>query len=163
MKNKITKHQFEDILEEIIDIEEIDNYKILIITNKNRIVLNNVTSNIKDLCYEKLSNRINPYTKSYNYKKVHWKTEEINFLKSNFNLKTLDELEIILNKSKFQINFMMSKLNLFVKKRWDRDEIEFLKKNITQSTIWLATKLHRPLGSIKTQKRKLLSSISSQN
>ena len=163
MKNKITKHQFEDILEEIIDIEEIDNYKILIITNKNRIILNNVTSNIKDLCYEKLSNRINPYTKSYNYKKVHWKTEEINFLKSNFNLKTLDELEIILNKSKFQINFMMSKLNLFVKKRWDRDEIEFLKKNITQSTIWLATKLHRPLGSIKTQKRKLLSSISSQN
>ena len=148
MKNKITKHQFEDILEEIIDIEEIDNYKILIITNKNRIVLNN---------------RINPYTKSYNYKKVHWKTEEINFLKSNFNLKTLDELEIILNKIKYQINFMMSKLNLFVKKRWDRDEIEFLKKNITQSTIWLATKLHRPLGSIKTQKRKLLSSISSQN
>lgn len=163
MKNKITKNQFEHILEEIIDIEEIDDYKILIITKENRILLNNITSSIKDLCYEKLSNRINPYIKPYNYKKVHWEVEEINFLKSNFNLKTLDELETILNKSKFQINFMMSKLNLFTKRRWHKDEVDFLQKNINQSTIWLATKLHRPLGSIKTQKRKLLSSISSQN
>lgn len=163
MKNKtITIYQFENILEEMIDIEEIDSHKLLIITKKNRFILNNISNNIKKLCYEKLSNIVTPYVKSSNYKKVIWEDEEIELLKNNFDLKTIDELELLLNKSKFQINFMMSKLNLFVKKRWEKEEVEFLRQNLNQTTTWLAVELNRPLGSVKTQKRKMLANTSAK-
>lgn len=151
MLNKISKY-----LLEADDLEMVGNDRLLVITKKEKIVLNGLNLQLIDKCYEIFGKKFrkNDYKKS-NCLKVFWSNDEIKYLKENYLKMELEEIGAHINKSNYQINLMLSKLKVIVKREWSKSEIEFLQNNIEKSTIWLAGELKRSVASIKSKKRVL--------
>lgn len=149
------------ILTDAIDIEEIDHNKLLIIKNNKKILLNNISEDIKNLCYEKIGENILGKPKK-NQKKIIWSDQDIKFLTENKNL-NVSSLSQILGKSKYQVNYMMGHLNLFNKRAWSNDEINFLKEHLDSPLIWVSENLNRSISSVKAKRRILKNKISTKN
>lgn len=138
------------------DIEELSDNRLLIISGNKSIILNDVTPELKEKYYDCFSHQFcddNPKSKKYN--KIQWTTEEIEYLKSNYNFISLKKLSKELDKSEYQINLMLTKLNLLEKRSWTQEELDFLKQNLNKSSISLANQLKRSVASIKSKKRTL--------
>lgn len=141
------------ILNDAIDVEELDQNRLLIIKSDEKILLKNISEDIKNLCYEKIGENILGKQKK-NIKKTLWNEKDINFLIQN---RTLDisELSKKLGKSKFQINYMMGHLNLFNKRSWSKEELNFLKNHIDLPLLWISETLNRSIASVKAKRRIL--------
>lgn len=141
------------ILNDAIDVEELDQNRLLIIKNNEKILLKNISEDIKNLCYEKIGENILGKPKK-KLKKTLWNEKDINFLIQN---RTLDisELSKILGKSKLQINYMMGHLNLFNKRSWSKEELNFLKNHIDLPLLWISETLNRSIASVKAKRRIL--------
>ena len=141
------------ILNDAIDVEELDQNRLLIIKSDEKILLKNISEDIKNLCYEKIGENILGKQKK-NIKKTLWNENDINFLIQN---RTLDisELSKKLGKSKFQINYMMGHLNLFNKRSWSKEELNFLKNHIDLPLLWISETLNRSIASVKAKRRIL--------
>lgn len=138
------------------DIEELSNNRLLIILNDKNIILKDVSPELKEKCYDYFSYKFcskNYESKKYN--KIKWSTQEIEYLKSNYNFISLKELSKKLDKSEYQVNLMLTKLNILKKRNWTQEELEFLKNNSTKSSTFLANYLKRSVASIKSKKRIL--------
>lgn len=146
-----------------IDIEELDNDRLLIVSEKKNIILNNVSPELKEKYYDYFSDKFsNKEKKKKSYKKIEWNDFEIEYVKSN--IKTLDikKLSDVLGKSEYQINLLLTKLNIFNKRNWSDNEIEYLKNNINEPSIKLANFLKRSIASIKSKKRILKKTLNFQ-
>lgn len=138
------------------DIEELSDNRLLIISGDKSIILNDVTPELKEKYYDCFSHQFcDGNHKSKKYNKIEWTTEEIEYLKSNYNFISLKKLSKELDKSEYQINLMLTKLNLLEKRSWTQEELDFLRQNLTKSTISLANQLKRSVASIKSKKRTL--------
>lgn len=138
------------------DIEELSNNRLLIISGNKSIILNDVTPELKEKYYDCFSNQFcDDDCKPKKYNKVEWTTHEIEYLKSNYNFISLKELSKELDKSEYQINLMLTKLNLLEKRSWTQEELEFLKNNRDKSLTTLANHLKRSVASVKSKKRFL--------
>lgn len=137
------------------DLELISEDKLLIVTKEKSILLKGISVELINECYEKFGEKFrkkNKY-KKLNYLRICWSNNEIKYLEENYLKKDINEIELVINKSKYQINLMLSKLKLITKREWSKSELEFLKDNIESSTIWLAGELNRSVASIKSKKR----------
>ncbi len=141
------------ILDDILDIEEVEYNKLLIIKKNGKVILNNTPDRIKEICYERLGESIFG-KKNKNLRRVVWSDEDIRYLIENSN-EGMSELSKRIGKSKYQINSMMSELNLFSKKAWTEEDIIFLKKHIEAPLIWVSEQLNRSLASVKSKRRVL--------
>lgn len=151
MKSDVMKY-----LLEADDIEALGSNRLLIVTKKQNILLNEISEEIIDECYETFGKKFRKNgRKDSKYLKVIWSDNEIEYLKKTYLRKNLDEIASQINKSKYQINLMLVKLKLLVKREWSELELEFLKNNIEESTIWLAGELNRSVASIKSKKKVL--------
>ena len=140
------------------DIEELSNNRLLIISGNKSIILNDVTPELKEKYYDCFSNQFCVCDEEYKpkkYNKIEWTNQEVEYLKSNYNFISLKELSKELNKSEYQINLMLTKLNLLEKRSWTQEELEFLKKNKDKSLTTLANQLKRSVASVKSKKRIL--------
>lgn len=146
------ENKIENYILKAIDLESISEDKLLIILRNNkRVLLSGVSDEIKDWCYDIFGKKFRNNRK--NKVKVLWTSEEIEFLKNNYMTMDIDKLNKKLNKSHYQINLMLKKMNILTKKNWDKEEIDFLKKNIDKTSTWLAMNLNRSIASIKAKKR----------
>ncbi len=156
---KLKNNNFvKELLVGLIDVEEINKNQLLLIKKDKKILLKDTNNSLKDLCYEVLGKTLNLYKNSNEKKnsiKIFWEEWEINFLKENYKIKNSFEICNTLKKSPYQINYMMSKLNLFSIKKWSDEDLEFLKENLDKSTVWLAQKFNRSVASVKAKKRVL--------
>lgn len=138
------------------DIEELSNNRLLIISGNKSIILNDVTPELKEKYYDCFSHQFcDDERKSKKYNKIEWTNQEIEYLKSNYNFTSLKNLSKELDKSEYQINLMLTKLNLLEKRSWTQEELEFLKKNRDKSLTTLANHLKRSVASVKSKKRIL--------
>lgn len=138
------------------DIEELSNNRLLIISDNKSIILNDITQELKEKYYTYFSHQFcgNDH-KTKKYSRVEWTLKEIEYLKSNYNFINLKEISKKLNKSEYQVNLMLNKLNLLEKRNWTQEELEFLKNNKDLSLTTLANKLRRSVASVKSKKRAL--------
>lgn len=88
-------------------------------------------------------------------RKIIWTDEEIAFLKENLKKMSLPEISEILNKSIYQIQTQIMKLNLIGRNKWTDEELLFLKNNLNLSNNELAITLYRSIASIKSKKKTL--------
>ncbi|MGL5208415.1 hypothetical protein [Cetobacterium sp.] len=138
------------------DIEEISDNRLLIVSDNKNIILNDVTPELKEKYYDYFSYQFcDDNSKPKKYNKIEWTIEEIEYLKSNYSFISLKKLGKKLDKSEYQINLMLTKLNLLEKRSWTQKELNFLKQNLNKSSISLANQLKRSVASIKSKKRRL--------
>ncbi len=148
------KRDIEKYILEADDLEIIGEDRLLVITKKQNILLREISQEVIDQCYEIFSKKFNKKRqKESKYLKVIWLDDEIEYLKESYLKKELEEISKKINKSKYQINLMLAKLNLIAKREWTESELQFLKENINTSTISLAGELNRSVASIKSKKR----------
>ncbi|MEG0235844.1 MAG: hypothetical protein RR523_04765 [Cetobacterium sp.] len=141
---------------EAYDIEILEKNKLLIITKRKKILLNEVSEEFLEKCYEIFSEKYRKTRKQKtNYSKIFWSDDEIKYLKENYLKEEINKIALKINKSNYQINLMLVKLKLIVKREWSESEIKFLQNNIEDSTVKLAEKLNRSIASIKAKKRIL--------
>lgn len=149
MKSDIRKY-----ILEADDLEIISTNKLLIVHKKQNIILTEISKELMNQCYEIFSGKFieNKKNRSRGLR-IIWLDSEIKYLKESYKNKELEGIAKDIKKSKYQINLMLSKLKLLVKREWTKREIEFLKDNINNSNILLAEKLNRSVASIKSKKR----------
>lgn len=151
MKDNIDKY-----ILEADDLEIIGTNRLLIVNKKQNILLNGLNQELINQYYEIFSKKFNKNKqREYKHLKVIWLADEIEYLKKSYLKKGLEEICSEINKSKYQINLMLRKLKLIVKREWSESELKFLRDNIDVSTIWLAGELNRSVASIKAKKRVL--------
>ena len=141
-------------ISEADDIEILEKNRVLLSSKGKRILLNGISAKVLEECYEIFGQKFrkSKYKKS-NHLTVFWTSEEIEYLKENYLIKEISEIKRHLDKSSYQINLMLGKLKLIVRRDWLESEEIFFKKNINKSNIWLAEKLNRSVASIKSKKR----------
>lgn len=148
------KRDIEKYILEADDLEMIGENRLLVVTKTQNILLSEISQEEIDQCYEIFSEKFNgKKRRESKYLKVIWSDSEIKYLKESYLKKELEEISTEINKSKYQINLMLGKLKLIVKRDWTQSELDFLKENIERSTIWLAGELNRSVASIKSKKR----------
>lgn len=150
----------EDNIEKYIleanDLELLSEGRLLIVIDKRKILLKGISKDKIDEYYEIFGKKFRKNRqKKSNYLRVFWSDDEVKYLKENYLKKDINEIALVINKSNYQINLMLGKLKLIVKREWSRAEVEFLKNNIENSTIRLAEELNRSVASIKAKKRLL--------
>lgn len=125
----------------------------LYLENEKTIILHNASEDL----YSKIQEEIFPFNKKIkkNNNQI-WTSEEIDYLKNNFQKTTIENISISLKKSKYQIYLKITNLNLIKKKLWTEDEINYLKKNLHKSSLELASKLNRTFFSIKSKKTSII-------
>lgn len=147
--------QIKNYLLNAIDLEEISENRLLIVLENKQVILNDVTPELKKEYYHYFSFKFCKNSNKNSFNKIVWSSDEIKFLKENFNTNNFSELSKKLKKSEYQINSKLSQLNLLKKRKWTVEEIKFLKENICIPTITLANTLKRSVASIKSKKRSL--------
>lgn len=150
----------EDNIEKYIleasDLELLSEGRLLITTEKRKILLKGISKEKIDEYYEIFGKKFRKNrVKKSKYLRVFWSDDEIRYLKENYLKKDVNEIALVIKKSNYQINLMLGKLKLIVKREWSIEEVEFLKNNIENSTIRLAEELNRSVASIKAKKRLL--------
>lgn len=150
----------EDNIEKYIleanDLELLSEGRLLIVIDKRKILLKGISKDKIDEYYEIFGKKFRKNRqKKSNYLRVFWSDDEVKYLKENYLKKDINEIALVINKSNYQINLMLGKLKLIVKREWSRAEVEFLKNNIENSTVRLAEELKRSVASIKAKKRVL--------
>ena len=150
----------EDNIEKYIleanDLELLSEGRLLIVIDKRKILLKGISKDKIDEYYEMFGKKFRKNRqKKSNYLRVFWSDDEVKYLKENYLKKDINEIALVINKSNYQINLMLGKLKLIVKREWSRAEVEFLKNNIENSTVRLAEELKRSVASIKAKKRVL--------
>lgn len=145
-------HEIEKYLKKALDIELVGDNSLFIILKNKKILLKNISSKEIEKCYDIFSERFGSKKKN---KKVFWTSEEITYLKDNYKLLEINELEKKLNKSLYQINLMLIELNMITKKKWTEAELQFLENNLQENSSWLANHLNRSVASVKSKKRVL--------
>lgn len=150
----------EDNIEKYIleasDLELLSEGRLLITTEKRKILLKGISKEKIDEYYEIFGKKFRKNkVKKSKYLRVFWSDDEIRYLKENYLKKDINEIALVIKKSNYQINLMLGKLKLIVKREWSIAEVEFLKNNIENSTIRLAEELNRSVASIKAKKRLL--------
>ena len=150
----------EDNIEKYIleanDLELLSEGRLLIVIDKRKILLKGISKDKIDEYYEIFGKKFRKNRqKKSNYLRVFWSDDEVKYLKENYLKKYINEIALVINKSNYQINLMLGKLKLIVKREWSRAEVEFLKNNIENSTVRLAEELKRSVASIKAKKRVL--------
>lgn len=151
MLNKINSY-----LLEAEDFEVFKNNTVIIVLENKRVLLTGLNLQFINECYEIFGEKFRKNNcRKKNHLRVSWLEEEIEYLKKNYQNLEVDEIGRKIDKSDYQIIFMLGKLQLITKKEWAKSEIEFLQSNIDKSTIWLAGKLRRSVASIKSKKRIL--------
>lgn len=150
----------EDNIEKYIleasDLELLSEGRLLITTEKRKILLKGISKEKIDEYYEIFGKKFRKNkVKKSKYLRVFWSDDEIRYLKENYLKKDINEIVLVIKKSNYQINLMLGKLKLIVKREWSIAEVEFLKNNIENSTIRLAEELNRSVASIKAKKRLL--------
>ncbi|MHA4990495.1 hypothetical protein [Cetobacterium somerae] len=150
----------EDNIEKYIleasDLELLSEGRLLITTENRKILLKGISKEKIDEYYEIFGKKFRKNkVKKSKYLRVFWSDDEIRYLKENYLKKDVNEIALVIKKSNYQINLMLGKLKLIVKREWSIEEVEFLKNNIENSTIRLAEELNRSVASIKAKKRLL--------
>ncbi|MGL5595620.1 MAG: hypothetical protein ACRDDH_16920 [Cetobacterium sp.] len=161
--SSIEKEKLNNLLTEsmIVNLKFLQNKTYIFLMNSNVIVLNNSTKQIYDI-FEKIKKKMSLEIQKYNYKKdvkrliPEWTDSEKEYLKENYFKESLENLEILLRKSYYQISLKVIELGLILNREWEEKELEFLKENIDMSNYVLAQMLRRTFHSIKAKKRVLL-------
>lgn len=153
----ITLETLKKYLNEATDLETLENDKLLILIDKKRIILNNISPNIREFCFEYFGKKFTSNEKIE--KKVvnnyEWTNEEIHYLLVHCFSKSLREISHEINKTEYQIDCMIKKLNLFPRRPWTKSELDFMIENPQMKAIDLAGIFKRSLSSVKSKRRQL--------
>lgn len=154
MKKKL--ELLNEVLENLSDFENMGNDKLLLIDKKNRkLLINNPSFDLKKRCYESIARDLNIVENKKFKDNNIWTNKEIELLKENSNKLSLEDLERLLKKTKYQILYMKGSLKLYKRTEWETYELEYLVKNLHEKSYILAEKMNRSLSSIKSKKRVL--------
>lgn len=149
------KESFLKLLNESIDVCCPQNEVRLLSKEKKVFVIKNVTKEFQkktlEYFYKKYSIEKNKIENSI----IVWKEKEIDYLKKNYR-ESFKKLSKILNKSEYQIGYMIGKLKLYEKKKWNDIDDRYLKDNYLRKTdLEMAAELDRSLASIKSRRGRL--------
>lgn len=145
-----------EVLENLSDFEIMGNDKLLLIDKKNRkLLINSPSFDLKKRCYELIAKELNVAENKKSKDNNIWTNQEIELLKENYKKLSLEDLERLLKKNKYQILYMKGTLKLYKRTEWETYELEYLAKNLHEKSYILAEKMNRSLSSIKSKKRVL--------
>ncbi|MGL5725727.1 hypothetical protein [Cetobacterium sp.] len=145
----------------ITNLKFFDNKTYIFLMNSDVIILNNSTKYVYNIFNELKEEMLQNISKS-RYKKndrkqlSEWTDGQIKYLKENFFIRTLKELEDRLGKSRYQLSLKAIELKIVETRKWSDKEIEFLRNNMDISNYELAKEMKRTVNSIKSKKRSLL-------
>ncbi|MHA4990822.1 hypothetical protein [Cetobacterium somerae] len=145
----------------ITNLKFFDNKTYIFLMNSDVIILNNSTKYVYNIFNELKEEMLQNISKS-RYKKndrkqlSEWTDGQIKYLKENFFIRTLKELEDRLGKSCYQLSLKAIELKIVETRKWSDKEIEFLRNNMDISNYELAKEMKRTVNSIKSKKRSLL-------
>ncbi|MGL5725172.1 hypothetical protein [Cetobacterium sp.] len=155
--SKFEKVYLYNLLTESIigDIKLIQNKLYISMFSSRMIILKNSDENLYH-SLKKFQNENQPEVIKREYKRCDstlWSNAQIESLKKNYYIKSLEELSKELKKSLHQISIKVMELKLVNNRIWNKDELNFLIKNINISNHELAQFLRRTIYSIKSKKR----------
>lgn len=149
------KESFLKLLNESIDVCCPQN-EVRLLSKENQILV------IKNVTKEFQKKTLEHFYKKYSIEKnkikdniIIWEEKEIDYLKKNYR-ESFKKLSKILNKSEYQIGYMIGKLKLYEKKKWNDLDDRYLKDNYLRKTdLEMAAELDRSLASIKSRRGRL--------
>lgn len=149
------KESFLKLLNESVDVCCPQN-EIRLLNKKNHIlVIKNVTKEFQKKTLEHFYMRYSEKKSKTRSDLIVWKENEVKYLKRNYK-ECFKKLSKILNKSEYQIGYMIGKLKLYEKKKWNDIDDRYLKDNYLRKTdLEIAAELKRSLASIKSRRGKL--------
>ncbi|MGL4935581.1 MAG: hypothetical protein ACRC51_08890 [Cetobacterium sp.] len=161
----LKNHEKENLInllttKKIYDIVSLQDKAYISLESGYMIILNNVTSDLKKNL-EKIKNLSQEsfIEKSFKTKRIRktitWSDEEIEYLKSNHEKVSSEELSSILDKSIYQIEAKKMTLRLYTVKPWTDSDLEYLRENIKKTLYELSEDLNRSIASIKAKKRSI--------